>query len=269
VSDKARAYVEEFSPYQGNGYLIHYVMGTLANDTYGFRLFIGDVKMARKCRCSVKSLQRHRAQMIEDGFLEVIDATTGPGRFAEYRFLMPLRTTVVILSTVDDPNGGQNSPIPDTNGGHSADPLCLLETSKKQGAAASDDPTISSLSALLVSEIERFAGYRPKITKTWTKELGDLLRLGPRGREKPEPLTPERVERCIRYVFTHLATPGKPSNGHAVGFCWAGVIKSPGALREHWNAIASQARQARQSKRPVTDDGYEVDERARALGFND
>jgi len=61
-------------------------MGLLANETYGYRIFSGDKKFAELCRCSVKSLQRARQQMIDDGFLALVKPATGQ-KVAEYQFI--------------------------------------------------------------------------------------------------------------------------------------------------------------------------------------
>ena len=88
MSAEAQAYVEAWSPYSGDTYLIHLRMAMIANETHEYRLFVGDKKLADLCRCSVKTLQRARKCMIEDGYLERLRPATGR-QVAEYRFLMP------------------------------------------------------------------------------------------------------------------------------------------------------------------------------------
>ena len=89
MSANGRAYVEQFSPYRGNAYIIHQKMGDLANDTNDQRLFMGDAKMAALCRCSEKTLQRVRNKMMKDGYL--LRVTPAQGRKgAEYQLLFPL-----------------------------------------------------------------------------------------------------------------------------------------------------------------------------------
>jgi len=88
MSDAGRAYVEKHSPYTGTMFLIHLRLGNIENDTYNHRLFIADENLAKLCRCSTKSVQRAKAQMVEDGFLRLLRPASGR-RVAEYEFLFP------------------------------------------------------------------------------------------------------------------------------------------------------------------------------------
>jgi len=108
MSDAGRAYVEKHSPYTGAFFLIHLRLGNIENDTYNHRLFIGDENLAKLCRCSVKTVQRAKAQMIEDGFLRLLKPATGR-KVAEYEFLFPETKTKVEVAPVkeDAEIGGQ------------------------------------------------------------------------------------------------------------------------------------------------------------------
>ena len=88
MSDAGRAYVEKHSPYTGTMFLIHLRLGNIENDTYNHRLFIADENLAKLCRCSTKSVQRAKAQMVKDGFLRLLRPASGR-RVAEYEFLFP------------------------------------------------------------------------------------------------------------------------------------------------------------------------------------
>jgi predicted transcriptional regulator len=103
MSDRGRNYVDAHSPYSGNLFLIHYRLGDLENDTYHHRLFMGVPYMARKCRCSKKTIQRALNQFVEDGFLDRIAPETAE-KAGEYVFLFP-ETAVDILTS--DASGGQ------------------------------------------------------------------------------------------------------------------------------------------------------------------
>lgn len=107
VSAKGQAYVEANSPYSGTTYLIHLRFGMLENETHGHLLYMGDVKFAELCRCSTKTVQRAREQMINDGFLRM-DKPAAKGHKAEYEFLFP------------DPSilGGQIVQANESLGGH-------------------------------------------------------------------------------------------------------------------------------------------------------
>lgn len=104
MSDRGRHYVDKHSPYSGTTFLIHYRLGDLENDTYGHRLFMGIPWMAKKCRCSKKTIQRAMLQMVEDGFLELLFPETAE-KAAEYIFLFP--GEAVDNLTTDGDGGGQ------------------------------------------------------------------------------------------------------------------------------------------------------------------
>jgi hypothetical protein len=89
VSDKGRAFVKEHSPYTGTTYFIHYLLGDLENVSHDHRLFTGDKRLAFEARTSVRTVIRAKAQLVTDGFLEVLNDKTSPGHPAEYRFLFP------------------------------------------------------------------------------------------------------------------------------------------------------------------------------------
>jgi hypothetical protein len=86
MSAESQVDVEKFSPYKGAQYMVHLRMGILANDTHNYELFMGDKKMAYLCRCSIKTVQRTREQMIDDGLLEFLTPATGQSP-ARYRFI--------------------------------------------------------------------------------------------------------------------------------------------------------------------------------------
>ena len=90
MSAECEAYVEKHSPYSGNYYLIHMRLATLANETNDYKLWIGDAKLCDVCRCSPKTIQRVRNQMIADGFLVMITPAKGREN-AVYQLLMPDR----------------------------------------------------------------------------------------------------------------------------------------------------------------------------------
>ena len=120
MSDTGRAYVEKHSPYTGAMFLIHLRLGNIENDTYNHRLFIADENLAKLCRCSTKTVQRAKAQMVEDGFLRLLKPATGR-RAAEYEFLFPDTSVDITPQPVDD--DVENDEI----GGHFVQPLEVFE----------------------------------------------------------------------------------------------------------------------------------------------
>lgn len=85
-------------------------------------------------------------------------------------------------------------------------------------------------------------GSEPAVSTKWRKDMRLLLERGPLRRAKPEPLPPERVRAAIDFVFTRLAERGRD------GFCWADQIRSPQALREHWDQLLDAGRRLRSSE---------------------
>jgi hypothetical protein len=94
-------------------------------------------------------------------------------------------------------------------------------------------PETTRLCNLLAERVETFQGKRPAIPSRWHKDFRLLLERGPLKRAEPEPLTVEKVEATIAAVFTDLAEPDTK------GFCWAAQIRSPHALRDHWDQLAT------------------------------
>ena len=86
MSAEGQIYVEKFSPYSGATFQVHLRLGLLSNDANDYRIFSGDVYLAEKCRCGVRTVKRAKAQLIRDGFLELLKPAAGR-RVAEYRFI--------------------------------------------------------------------------------------------------------------------------------------------------------------------------------------
>ena len=89
VSQEAVVWTKKNSPYSGSAYIVHLMMADLANSGYEYRLFCGDAYFASDAHVSVKTVRRVRRQMVEDGFLEILDGRAHRGKPVEYRFLMP------------------------------------------------------------------------------------------------------------------------------------------------------------------------------------
>ena len=89
MSQEAVVWTKKNSPYSGSAYIVHLMMADLANSGYEYRLFCGDAYFASDAHVSVKTVRRVRKQMVEDGFLEVLDGRAHRGKPVEYRFLMP------------------------------------------------------------------------------------------------------------------------------------------------------------------------------------
>ena len=129
MSAEGQAYVERYSPYKGDTYMIHLRIGMLTNETHQNTLFSGDKYLAGLCRCSVKTVQRAREKMTEDGYLSLISPATGR-KLAVYRVLFPSI-------------GGHFDHLPDEIGGHlvpnrwtseETSPIYVIESNSKPNA---------------------------------------------------------------------------------------------------------------------------------------
>lgn len=86
---------------------------------------------------------------------------------------------------------------------------------------------------LLADCVQAQRRNRPKVTAVWLRDMSTFIRLGPAGVDKPTNWTPTRIEKGIRRIFSELTEPAGSSD-----FCWANQVRSPRALRKHWESIA-------------------------------
>ena len=169
------SWVFRHSPYEGTARLIHLAIADIVNDAYENRLFAGDAVLRDKAKCSQSTLSRAKARMIADGYLEVVDGSTAPGRTTEYRFLMPA-PTVVKMTSVDggqsDANGGQsdaNGGQSDANGGHLRH-APLLPTQGTQGNTS--DAEITTIDPIVADPLVGFDAFWSTYPKRNGKRLG-------------------------------------------------------------------------------------------------
>ena len=90
MSAQAMSWVFESSPYSGELRIIHLVIADIANDLSDNRFWLGEKKLAAKANCSISAIQRAVTRMVEDGYLEMVESSHGPGKPNAYRFLMPV-----------------------------------------------------------------------------------------------------------------------------------------------------------------------------------
>ena len=86
MSDEGHAFVKRYSPYTGNTWWFHYVMGDLANRQYDYLIFISDRKLAEEWPLTRSTCTRSRGLLLVDGFLTPVDDRGGPGKPRIYRF---------------------------------------------------------------------------------------------------------------------------------------------------------------------------------------
>lgn len=246
MSDEGRNHVKRHSPFTGTTFWFHYVLGDLANDQHDYEIYFGDKRFAAEWPFSLRAIARARKELVDAGFLTVIDDRSGPGRPIRYRF------EFYIPEGNARQNGNRPTPAKsDTNTGQigaqhtpKSGPPQLPNQIETEGNGTRVGPT-----ALCRHLADRVGGYNggktPTVTGRWHRDMDLLLRRGSNRWDTPEPIDPERITRAIDFVFDHLADPEPGS-----GFCWAANIRSPGALRDHWDQIRDAARRLSAARRP-------------------
>ena len=72
MSDEARHYVKTHSPYAGQTFWLHYVLGDIANAQHDYELWIGERALMDEWPFSRAAVARGFAELIRDGYLEVV-----------------------------------------------------------------------------------------------------------------------------------------------------------------------------------------------------
>ena len=192
--------------------------------------------------------RRAIARLEAEGWLEQTERP-GPGKVAEFRIPGVATDNAAHSARRSDDNAAQTPRKRRANGAHpdarrSTGPS-LLETDN--GLRTTRDLALPSPVAELCNYLaDRIAQYRedpdarPAVGDSWLRDMRLLVERGPAKRAKPAALGPELVRRCIDFIFDDLARP----EGRGA-FCWAANIRSPGALRDHWDQLADESRKRR------------------------
>ena len=86
---QAMRWVFDHSPYTGTSRLVHLTIARLVDEFDDVSIWLEEDVLAPKAQCSIRTLRRAVAQMVEDGFLEKVDDKDRGVRVFEYRFMMP------------------------------------------------------------------------------------------------------------------------------------------------------------------------------------
>jgi hypothetical protein len=87
MSDEGRDYVKTFSPYRGQTFWLHYVLGDWANAQHDYMLWMSDRTIIREWPVFNRgTLTRSRQELLKGGHLTPIDVGGGPGKPRTYRF---------------------------------------------------------------------------------------------------------------------------------------------------------------------------------------
>jgi hypothetical protein len=131
MSIEAEAWVWRESPYKGAAFIVHVRLANIANEDHGNELWMHRDKVAATCRLSFRQVTRIMAQMVDDGYLELLDAGGGRGKIARYRLIVkPGHPVHVSPEKVDND---------DTKHGQRRHPHLLPHEVDKKGADARGD----------------------------------------------------------------------------------------------------------------------------------
>jgi hypothetical protein len=110
MSIKIMSWVLDYSPYEGKARLIHVVLADHANDE-GL-CWPSQKTIAHRAGCSVEHVRVTIKQMVADGFVSIIRASTREGQTHQYRLTVP-KSLGVPKSTGKGPQvDGETSPNP-------------------------------------------------------------------------------------------------------------------------------------------------------------
>lgn len=274
MSAQATGWVFAHSPFKGAVFAVHLAIADSVNDQDHYEFWMRQGKLAAKARVSRKAVNDAVSVMIEAGFLVLVLAKKGGAN--RYAFLTPSEAPVVYdarsadIETIRKVSPTVTTPtaVPVTSGDNHLSPtvtspgldLSLVVTGgvsptvtpvvtpgdtkpkrtqierKTLSSASADtitvDPQVDELCRLLADAVgARPKRTRPRVTERWRRDMDLLLRRGPLGVD-PHPVTVQRVRTRIAWVFD-----GPGAERSSSGFCWADPVRSPDALRRHWERI--------------------------------
>jgi hypothetical protein len=231
MSVDAMSWTFKHSPYTLGSRLVHLALADIANDDHEYMLWVSQSKIATKAKVSVPTVSAALKRMVQDGYLRLVSREAGGPTV--YQFLKPFPGTPQESEPPKNPN--PNPPSSSTEPPKSTQTRLLPteDKPKEENTTAAE-----RLCGVLADRIDAYrgGGARPAITGAWRTDMRLLLERGPLGRAKAEAHDPIRVQRAMDRIFSELADA---DNG---GFCWAAQIRSPGALRRHWDQAADTLR---------------------------
>lgn len=123
---KTLTWALENSPYTLGARLVHFVLADKANDDHDYELWMRQERIAELAKISVRQVQRAIAQMVEDGYLEVLEAGGGRGKPTRMRLIMKARQNVGVSDDETTTSATRNDDICDAKNTTSSTSLCLL-----------------------------------------------------------------------------------------------------------------------------------------------
>lgn len=248
MSTKVVTAVFERSEARGNDRLVLLAIADEADDD-GTNAYPSIDRIAKKVRLPKRTVMRCLVRLEEIAELVVHrPETNGRGHFNRYEVALVKGDTLAPEPDADRREKARKGARPRTISDRPTDPQTQdlnrdatePVVTESTPSAVDDVSDVDRLCAILASLVAIHRDAKPPpVTASWRRDMRLLLERGPLGQDEPERLTPDHVERAMRYTFDRLAVRGGD------GFCWADQVQSPGALRRHYHRIRL-ARRAQQ-----------------------
>lgn len=169
LSSVAVGWVFEHSPYRGATFAVHVAMGDSANDQNAHELWARQEWFATKARVTRQSVNRAIEQMVEDGFLVVLEDNSKTRKPNRYRLLMPAGLSTVLTSRVTQGDTGLSTGVTQNPTSNST------ETSLPQGEPEGFED-FWAMYPRKVAKIAARAEYRKALRSTHPSDILAALR---------------------------------------------------------------------------------------------
>ena len=231
MSLEATSYVWKYTTYTAAQSYVLLAIADVVNDTHGNRFFLGVPKLAKKTKCSERTVQRALKQFVEDGWLEEVIGGTGRGNVTEYQFYflkgdnLPEQERVTPEVLKGD-NGGMQRVTNEVS-------IPLLELNRTEVTQVDslipfEREDARFLANLLADKIVENGSKRPNVTKAWITDMDRLMRIDGRTRQQVE----SAIAWCQGDIF------------------WMSNILSPATLREKYDQLRLKATQQNAKRQP-------------------
>lgn len=114
MSIKVMTWVWDHSPYKDDALLIHLALADWANDEG--MCWPKQTSIASKARCSVEHVRRVTKRMQEDGYIEIVKVSRGPG--SSHKYLMKNPTNGGVSTSENPTTTGVEPHIEEANTPH-------------------------------------------------------------------------------------------------------------------------------------------------------
>ena len=252
----AKQYVLELRDINPTKKFVAYRVAEIVNDQHDHDLWINPTNLAREIGIDRSGVSKYLNEMVDAGMMEKIEEGRGSGSVSRYRFTAcnHLHQEVCTHAHIDGEvcthahisvHPCTHAPI--TNLSKNIKDLDLL--SETAEAVPDPDPIDVDLCQHLADRYEQTHGTKLKQSTAWLNDMRLLRERGPTCWDKPAPLDPDKIRRLANWALDDEF--------------WSGNIRSPGALRKHWEKLRTSANSQRTSK--ATTNGYQLSDKRRDM----